>query len=255
MVEAWRQWVLEVLRVPPEPRPPAGDPAALQVFRAAPQYFRYRLVLWGLRQLGVIAALFASLVALASADALLRQADPGVAETLPRVLLVVEGLAWVVFLVQLPFSYAVLRLDYELRWYMVTDRSLRVREGILRLREKTMTFANVQQLSVEQGPLQRLLGIADVKVESAGGGARRPSPKQQPGQEEGTHEVRFRGVANASELRDLVRNRVRRYRDAGLGDHGDVATPAPAPAGDPALAAARELLGEVRGLRSVLQRR
>jgi len=152
-----------------------------------------------------------------------------------------------------------------------------VREDILSLREKTMTFANVQQLTVEQGPLQRLLGLADVHVQSAGGGASKHGKKGEAGLGQSPHEARFRGVANAAELRDLVRERVRRYRDAGLGDAHAPAplaagVPAALPAGGaaplgtppsaggapsasgPALAAAQELLGEVRALRGALSR-
>ena len=49
------------------------------------------------------------------------------------------------------FSFAVLRLDYEKRWYIVTDRSLRIREGVLNVREMTVMFANIQNVSVMQG--------------------------------------------------------------------------------------------------------
>ena len=54
----------------------------------------------------------------------------------------------------LPLTFALVRLDYELRWYIVTDRSLRIREGVTSLRESTMTFANIQHIAVRQGPLQ-----------------------------------------------------------------------------------------------------
>ena len=69
-----------------------------------------------------------------------------------------------------------MRLDYEQRWYVVTDRSLRLRTGVWSVREMTMSFANLQQITVTQGPLQRLLGLADVRFQSAGGGGevRRP---------------------------------------------------------------------------------
>ncbi|MBF5046032.1 PH domain-containing protein [Aggregicoccus sp. 17bor-14] len=249
--------VLRVLRVPPEPSPPAGEAGSLRVFRASPRYLRYRQAGWVLKQLGALVALLFGLFFLEMlAPGLRRQVVPGSMQRAAEVVTwSVEGLVWAFYVVQLPFSYAVMQLDYRLRWYMVTDRSLRVREGILSLREKTMTFANVQQLSVQQGPLQRLLGIADVHLQSAGGGgAGQSANKGEAGLGESPHEARFRGVDNAAQLRDLVRERVRRYRDAGLGDHGD---PAPvalhlAASQEPALAAARELLTEVQGLRAAL---
>ena len=70
---------------------------------------------------------------------------------------------------QLPITFAILRLDYELRWYIVTDRAARLREGIVTLKEMTFTLANVQDIRLRQGPLQRLLGLADVELRTAGG--------------------------------------------------------------------------------------
>ena len=97
------------------------------------------------------------------------------------------------------FALALVRLDFEKRWYLVTDRSLRVREGIVNVREMTITFANIQNISISQGPIQRLLGIADLRVDTAGGGPSR-SEKEEGG--ENLHTVRFRGVNNADEIRD-----------------------------------------------------
>ena len=93
--------------------------------------------------------------------------------------------------------------------YMITDTSLRIREGLIVVRERTMTFANIQNLSICQGPLQRLLGIADLKVRTAGGGG---GQGQGQGQAEKTgsanmHLGYFRGVDNAAEIRELAHDR------------------------------------------------
>jgi membrane protein YdbS with pleckstrin-like domain len=147
----------------------------------------------------------------------------------------IELIGALTFLVQLPFSLAAARLDYEMRWYIVTDRSLRIREGIMRVREMTLTFANVQNITVRQGPLQRLLGIADVVVRTAGGGG----SSEGHGESSGTagasmHVGKLRAVDNAVEVRDLILERLRRWRDSGLGDpddrhhHHDAEAPVPA---------------------------
>ena len=73
-----------------------------------------------------------------------------------------------IVIVQRLFALALVRLDFEKRWYLVTNRSLRVREGVVKLREMTITFANIQNISISQGPIQRLLGIADLRVDTAG---------------------------------------------------------------------------------------
>jgi hypothetical protein len=160
---------------------------------------------------------------------------------------VFELLGIIGFLLQLPVTFTAVRLDWKYRWYIVTDRSLRIRAGLWALQESTMSFANLQQVEVRQGPVQRLLGIADVRVQSAGGGSGGPE-----GQEahDSLHTGIFHGVDNASEIRDLILERLRHFREAGLGDPDDAATATVPAAPDDALAAAREALAEARALRA-----
>jgi len=172
---------------------------------------------------------------------------------------------FVIYLAQIPFTYTLRRLDYELRWYIVTDRSLRIRTGLVKLQESTMSFANLQQVEVKQDPIQRLLGLADVHVQSAGGG----SGHQGHGKGEthdSLHTGIFHSVDNATEIRDLILERLRQFRQAGLGDPDDHhaqstagTPPAPALSADSAatnaetLAAAREMLAEAQALRRLVQ--
>lgn len=207
-----RESILGFLRVPPEPEPPPGSPP--RVFRAAPNFFRLRL-------LGFALAQMLALFGLAWAVFFIRWADT---TRMPQ---------WIVWLLQIAEVFGVLalvfqavtgwwlvRLDYELRWYMLSDRAIRIREGITTIREKTIALANVQNISVRQGPLQRLLGIADVEVKTAGGGS---TGEGKHGKQLGEpmHVAYFRGVDNASEIRDAVREGVRLQRGAGLGDPDD----------------------------------
>lgn len=163
---------------------------------------------------------------------------------------------FLLYLVQIPFTYAMRRLDYETRWYAVTDRSLRIRTGLVSLQESTMSFANIQQIELKQGPLQRLLGLGDVRVQSAGGGGG-DDPHHRT--ENLLHLGVFQSVDNAAEIRDLILQRLRQFRAAGLGDPDEAAAHPPTPSGDPlasgaAVAAARELLAEARALRGALTR-
>lgn len=159
-----------------------------------------------------------------------------------------------VYVVQLPVTFLLARMDYELRWYMVTDRSLRIRHGVWKISESTMSFANIQQVVVSQGPLQRLLGLSDLKVQSAGGGSGGEN-HEHPGREDDMHLGLFHSVTNADEIRDLILERLRRFRESGLGDPEEkshaVAAPA-APGSDELLAAARDLATEARALRAAL---
>jgi len=164
-------------------------------------------------------------------------------------LLLLEFFAIATFLLSLPFTYALVKLEFEQHWYIVTDRSLRIRTGVLSLSESTMSFANLQQVEVKQGPVQRFLGLADVRVRSAGGGDH--------GEEEGQplHTGVFHSVENAEEIRDLILARLKAFREAGLGDP-DRAPSAEIPTGEArgvsaeTLEAAREVLRQTRALRA-----
>lgn len=122
------------------------------------------------------------------------------------------------YLVQIPITLIAVRLEYEQRWYIVTDRSLRIREGIWRVQELTMSFANLQHVVVTQGPLQRLLSLGDVRVQSAGGGGGHKANNENLAS---LHSGVFHGVDNATEIRDLIIERVQQFRAAGLGDPDD----------------------------------
>ena len=210
------QWCERLLRIPPDPEPPPGDEASARVFRAAPIFYKYLLVLWGLRSLGML--ILAALVMLPPTAAAIALSRKG--QSSSWLLLLIPALVLPLVVGLRLLALAILRLDFEKRWYLVTDRSLRVREGILTVREMTVTFANIQNISVSQGPLQRLLGIADLRVDTAGGGGAR-GEKGQSGPN--MHTAWFRGVDNANEVREVIQQRLRLWKDAGLGDHEDLA--------------------------------
>lgn len=239
--------VATVLRVPPRPEPPAGDPGSLQVFNAAPGFYRYRLLSWAARQAGTAVGLVLGLL-------LLDRIEVGPLSLGGDLLRFVEVLSVATYLAQLPFTFLMLRLDYRYRWYMVTDTTLRIREGLLRIREQTMTFANIQNLSIRQGPLQRLFGIADLRVRTAGGGGEHSGKGEELAEAANMHLSFFRGVSNAEQIRDLIMDRMRGLSDTGLGDPDEAHRLTPAPETDRAgvaqlLAAARQLLAETRRLR------
>jgi len=235
--------VAGLLKVPPKPDPPAGSPNSLRVFNAAPGFYRYRVLQWIVTQLGTVVGLVASLLFL---DRIF-PGNPFMVKTLIRL---VETVGIAVFVIQFPMTFLMIGLDYRYRWYMVTDTSLRIREGLLRVREQTMTYANIQNLSLRQGPVQRLFGISDLRVRTAGGGETPGSSENGGPDSANMHLGYFRGVDNAAEIRDLVMERMRGQRDTGLGDPDDVADAAVA--GTDPLDAARELLEECRRLRGVV---
>ena len=107
-----------------------------------------------------------------------------------------------------------------------------------------MTFANIQEIRVSANPLERLLGLANVEVHSAGGGVNEHGVAT-------SHLGRFEGIDNASAVRDLIVERLRVYRDSGLGEHPRIAAGV-APRSEQAVEAAQGVLAEVRALRQAL---
>jgi membrane protein YdbS with pleckstrin-like domain len=113
-------------------------------------------------------------------------------------------------------AYVGIHLQYDTTWYVLTDRSLRIRRGIWTIHETTISFENVQNVEVSQGPVQRYFGIADVIVQTAGGGARHG--KGEGSSSGGAHVGILQGLDDAEAIRDLILDRVRRTRSTGLGD-------------------------------------
>lgn len=254
MINFVRRLALALLKIPPEPEPPAGTHASLRVFRAARNFYRLLFLKWGLKQIGVIiGALFSFF--------LIGEWSKDSDSRLVFWINVAEWFGLVGVVAQMPFTLALVRFDFELRWYIVTDRSLRIRAGIWDIREMTMTFANIQQITVEQGPLQRLLGLADVMVRTAGGGSGGMEEARQKGQHQMMHFGYFHGVDNAGEIRDLILERMRKLRDAGLGDPDDHSASdevESAGTGEPTAgglaSAVREFASEVQALKVAFQR-
>jgi uncharacterized membrane protein YdbT with pleckstrin-like domain len=201
------RWLCRVLRVPPQPDPPPGE--SVRIFRAGRNFFRYNVFKWAIGQffvlIGILGGAFVSTFVFTE-------------EPIHTIILAAEIFAAATFLFQLPFTFAIRRLDYDMRWYIVTDRSLRIREGIVNVQEKTITFANIQNLALRQGPLQRLLGLADVEVKTAGGGGSEQKKQQESPFAKDLHTAHFHGVDNAEEIRDTVLARLRLHRSTGLGD-------------------------------------
>ena len=146
-------------------------------------------------------------------------------------------------------AYVALNLRYDTTWYVMSSRSIRLRRGIWVIRETTITFDNVQNVEFKQGPLQRHFGIANLIVQTAGGGGGGGGRHPQQGQTT-EHTGLIEGIAEAERIRDVIMNRVKRSRRAGLGDEHPTAAklPASGPNWTPAhLEALRDIL---RGVRS-----
>lgn len=235
MYRALRAAAIRILRLPEGPPNPPPGGAIVRVFNASPRFLSYRLLpVWV--GFGVLIAVAVGVAVFAS----------------------VEGWGWFLVAALLALiaafyavaGYVTAKLEFEWRHYILTDRSVRIREGVVFLRESTLTFANVQNLRIRKGPLQQLFGIADVLVDTAGGaggGKDEESRAMRKG-----HRGTIQGIENPTEIRDLVLSLLKRYRDAGLGDPDDPHH-APRPYEEDA-DRLREILVEVKALRAALTR-
>ena len=258
MIGNLKRLMLRLLKVPPEPHLPAGATDSARVFRASKRYLQLKLLNWGGGQVLTFIGLVAALIGLH----FIGTGSIEVLSNVPHRPIILRVLGWfeiigvLGFLTQLPLSLVPVILDWEMRWYIVTDRSLRIREGVWKVSEMTLTFANVQEVSIRQGPIERLFGIANLRVRTAGGGGR-INPHEPQSEEKSGHIGYFRGVDNAPAIRDLILERLKRLRDAGLGDPDQPQTEiedAEATASPAVADAARDLLNEARALRRTVAR-
>lgn len=108
--------------------------------------------------------------------------------------------------------YITTRIDYDMRWYIITDTTLRVRYGVWSLQEITVSFTNVQNVRIVQGPVERLFDISTLIVDTAGGGNADRDPYAKG------HRAILRGIENPKEVRDMILTVLKMNREAGLGD-------------------------------------
>lgn len=196
--------LVELLKVPDQPPntpPGSGDVRSLKPSPGFLRYLKFWFWLWlVVFDLAIIGAWVALLI------------------WIPWLGLALAPLAWGVAIIPDIIAYIAIHVRWDTTWYVITDRAVRIRRGVWIIRESTITFENIQNVEVRQGPLQRYFKIADVHIQTAGGGA---SPDATANTQ--AHHGLLQGIADAHELRELIMSRAALSKTAGLGDE---ATPA-----------------------------
>jgi membrane protein YdbS with pleckstrin-like domain len=139
---------------------------------------------------------------------------------------------------------------YESITYAIDDKWLYAEGGVFWKRRSRLPISRVQMVDVNQGPWQRVYGLASLRVFTAATG-------------QSTAELSFQNIENAEKLRDYVLELVQKHRavDNGLGDSVEDTRRIPSHAGiqdqgkfDGARVAALldSLLSEVREIRRKL---
>lgn len=189
-------------RVPQEPPVlPASDGEVARSFKPDRAFLRYRKFYFWIGLVAIDVGLTAAWVAVFIALPIL-----GAVLFLPYL---------VVAIVPDIVAYVAIHLRYDTTWYVMNSRSLRIRRGVWVIQETTVTFENVQNVDVRQGPVQRYFGIASLIVHTAGGGGGGEHAK---GGLQGAHIAVIEGVKDAREIRDLIMHNAALSRSAGLGD-------------------------------------
>ena len=187
------------------PSLPAETGVTMRSFRPSEGFLRYmRFYFW-------IGLVIISIVILAGLIFLSSLFPPASIYALPLILILAIILPMV--------AYLAIHLRYDTTWYVMTDRSLRIRRGIWVIREMTFTFENVQNVVVLQGPLQRFFGISNIAIETAGGGSSESSSGET--QANTAHQGLIEGVAKPDEIRELILQQLRTSTSAGLGDEDE----------------------------------
>jgi len=218
-----------VLKLPVgNPPLPHGDPTKVETWNPDEGYLKYRLlgffiggipaVLTGLGFMLAGVLLFASPETLMSLSADLER-DLGRAGPGGLAFLGLCAVAIGLFVLgSMAFQYVVLHLELDMLRYTLTDQALRLRRGVVQVDEVTLSFANIQNVKFNQGPVQRYFGIGDLIVETAGGGGFVPQPGGAgAGAQAMNHQGLIKGISDPERLRDTIQARVRRFKGSGLG--------------------------------------
>lgn len=231
--------LLAVLRLDERPTPPPGFGPGDAVFRASRRQLGRSALFWAFKQLSGLLGLLLSLAYFGFIDIpyigpqywlpeafldfdLGTVSVGGLDVQIESLLHLFEAVAIFTFLAQLAITGLLLKLSWELRWYMIGEDSIRIREGLWTVHEQTMTISNIQNLIVRQGPIEKLLGIGDLEVHTAGGGAKKGHDDKK---EKNFHVGLLRGLDDPWRWRDHLRARLSQYRDSGLGAREEAAEP------------------------------
>ena len=196
------------LQVPEEPpRLTGAEDDSIRSFRPDEGFLRYlKLFFWiwltiidGFLLIGLIVLLFA----------------------FPWIGMIASPIIIAVMVVPDIVAFVAIHLRYDTTWYVLSDRSMRIRRGIMLIHETTITYDNIQNVSIRQGPMQRYFGFSDVLVETAGGGVAVDSAG---GKTFMGHHGLLEGIGNAEEVRNLILAKWRSSKSTGLGDERHEAT-------------------------------
>jgi len=104
----------------------------------------------------------------------------------------------IIILPLFPITFAVLFCRYYTLRYSFDEEGISMKWGLLFRREINLTYSRIQDIHVHAGLLQRWLGLADLKIQTASGSAEA--------------EMVIEGFYEYAEIRDFVYTKMRGYK-------------------------------------------
>jgi len=139
------------------------------------------------------------------------------------------------FLVAMPLLF----FRYETMRYRFDAEGIHMRWGILFRRQINLTYARIQDIHLTSGLIQRWLGLADIKIQTASGSS--------------NAEMTLEGLMEFEAVRDFLYTRMRGYRDRMAAEHKDQPSAAGADGGQ-VVGLLRDAIDELRATRIAFER-
>jgi putative membrane protein len=139
------------------------------------------------------------------------------------------------FFVAMPLLF----FRYETMQYRFDAEGIHMRWGILFRRQINLTYARIQDIHLTSGLIQRWLGLADIKIQTASGSS--------------DAEMTLEGLMEFEAVRDFLYTRMRGYRDRIPPAHEAAHAPGSGDGGQ-AAALLRDAIAELRATRIALER-
>lgn len=128
-------------------------------------------------------------------------------------------------------------LYYDSMWYELRDDEINWKRGVWFRKTGIVPYNRITNIDVRQGPFMRFLGISTLAIQTAGYSG------------QAVAEIRIEAVEHAEELREVIRSMVR-----GSPAHDDgTGSGTPSTAGG--LPVDQQILGELKSIRSILEKR
>ena len=128
-------------------------------------------------------------------------------------------------------------LYYESMWYELREDEINWKRGVWFRTTGIVPYNRITNLDVRQGPFMRYLRISNLAIQTAGYSG------------QAVPEIRIEAIEHAEELRELLRSMVRNSPA-----HGD-GTGSGTPSSISSSPVDQQILGELKGIRSLLEKR